>query len=124
VSWLSVAGAFILLCSTPAYLHRSLRGPTRPHPLSWGIWAALGILGAAASAVAGAGASVIVLCTTAALDVLIFVVALRRRDRALARNELWPIVPAALGVGVWAASRDPLAATIGVVLADTCALCA
>lgn len=119
MAWLGIASALILIATTPAYLQHSLSGPTRPHPLSWGIWAGLGILGAVSTTVAGGGASVIVLYTAAVLTVVVFVVACRQHATGIARSELWPVFPAAIGSIVWIVSRDPLAATIGVVVADS-----
>lgn len=121
VAWLGIASALILMATTPAYLAHSLNGPTRPHPLSWGIWTGLGFLGAVSTTVAGGGASVVVLYTAAALTLLVFVVALRQHDSRISRSELWPIVPAAAGLILWIVSRDPLAASIGVVVADSSA---
>jgi hypothetical protein len=120
-AWLGIASALILIATTPAYLRHSLSGPTRPHPLSWGIWTGLGILGAVSTTVAGGGASVIALYTAATLTLLVFVVALRQHDWRISRSEYWPILPAAAGLIVWIVSQDPLAATIGVVVADSSA---
>lgn len=119
MAWLGIAAALILLATTPAYLQHSLSGPTRPHPLSWGVWSVLGILGAVSATVAGAGVAAVPLFTADALTVLIFVVAWRQREGEISRSELWPAVPAAVGAIVWIASQDPLAAAIGVVLADS-----
>jgi hypothetical protein len=87
--------------------------------MSWGIWTGLGILGAVSTTFAGGGASVIALYTAAALTLLVFVVALRQHDWRISRSEWWPVFPAAAGLIVWIVSQDPLAATIGVVVADS-----
>lgn len=120
MTWTAILGALLMVAATPAYLHHTVHGPTRPHPLSWGIWTTLGILGTTATAVAGGGPAVLVLGVTAALDLLIFIVAIRQHRGQMSRYELWPIVPALFGVAVWAISSNPLAGALGVILADTC----
>ncbi len=121
MSWLGAVGALILLAISPVYLRRSLRGPTRPHPVSWGIWSALAVVGAIANHAAGGGGAVDVIFVMAAIDVAIFAAALRVADAKTSAREAWPVIPAAIGVAVWLGAQDPLAATIGVVTADACA---
>ncbi len=119
MAWLSIGAALILIATTPAYLRHSLSGPTRPHPLSWGVWTVLGTLGAISTTVAGGGVAVVPLYVADALTALVFVVAWRQRDAGISRSELWPAIPAAVGAIVWIASQDPLAGAIGVVVADS-----
>ncbi len=119
MAWLGIAAALLLIATTPAYLRHSLSGATRPHPLSWGVWTVLGTLGAISTTVAGGGVAVIPLYVADALTALVFVVAWRQRDAGIARSELWPAIPALIGAIVWVASQDPLAAAIGVVIADS-----
>ena len=114
-------GALILVALFPFYVHRCLRGPTRPHPVSWGIWALLAIVGAASNGAAGGGEAVIVLYLMVAMDICIFVVALRNDSRSTTLAETWPLLPAAVGAAVWIGAQTPLAAAVGVVVADSCA---
>jgi hypothetical protein len=116
-----VMGALIILALSPVYLRRVLRGPTRPHPVSWGIWWVLAAIGAASDGAGGGGSAVIVLYAMVAIDGAIFIAALRVAEGRTSLWELWPLLPAAVGVAVWLGSQDPLAAAIGVVSADTCA---
>jgi hypothetical protein len=119
---LGVIAGVLLLGLTPAYLLQTLRSHARPDPVSWGIWATLGTLGALSNADAGGGAAVIVLTVTAGTQVLIFLVALRGGRLATGAAALWPLALAAIGAVVWLTSGSPLAAATGVVLADACGL--
>lgn len=122
MTWPGIAGALILLALSPVYLRQCLRGTTRPHPVSWGIWATLAVLGAAATAAAGGGGAVIVLGAIAAIEVAVFVAAVWRAGALVSLRELWPLIPAAIGAALWIVSQNPLAGAIGVVVADICGL--
>jgi hypothetical protein len=116
-----LAGIIAVLCS-PAYLVPVLRGSIRPHPVSWGIWATLGIIGFVSTTVEGGGPATIVLGVTAALQVVVFVLAVTRSGVSVRLAELWPLVPAVIGMIAWLTARDPLAAVIGVIVSDACGL--
>lgn len=119
---LGVIAGLLLLGLTPAYLVQTLRAETRPEPTSWGIWATLGIVGVLSNADAGGGAAAIVLSVTAVTQIAIFAVALRSGQPPSGPAALWPLAPAAIGAAIWLTSRSPLAAAVGVVVADACAL--
>lgn len=119
---LGLASALALLALGWPYLRQCWRGTARPHPLSWGIWAVLGIIGTAATVAAGAGPAALVVAASAAPQVATFVVALRRSTLRVTVRELWPLVPAIAGCVVWMVAREPLAAALGVVVADACGL--
>lgn len=121
MTWLGVIAGLLLLVLTPAYLRHVLSGSVRPHPVSWGIWATLGILGAAATASAGGGPAVIVLAVTALLEVIVFLAALQGHHEVSPRA-LWPLAPAVIGTAVWLTAASPLAGALGVVVADSCGL--
>lgn len=119
---LGLAAALALLALGWPYLRQCWKGTARPHPLSWGIWAALGIIGTAATVAAGAGPTALVVAASAALQLATFFVALRRSPLRVTARESWPLVPAVAGCVVWIAASEPLAAAFGVVVADACGL--
>lgn len=119
---LGLAAALALLALGWPYLRQCWTGAAQPHPLSWGIWAVLGVIGTAATVAAGAGPTALVVAASAGLQLATFVVALRRSPLQVTARELWPLVPAVAGCVVWIAARQPLAAALGVVVADACGL--
>lgn len=122
MSWLGLAAGALLLCLTPLYLIECFRGGARPHPLSWGIWSSLGVLGFAATLACGAGPTVVVLGVTAALQVTVFIVAMTGGRTTVSWREAWPLLPALAGSLVWLLAGSATAAALGVVVADSCGL--
>jgi hypothetical protein len=62
---------------------------------------------------------VIVLYLMVAMDICIFVVALRGGGPSIRLVDTWPLLPAAVGAAVWIGAQTPLAGALGVVAADS-----
>lgn len=116
-------GSALFVALLPWYLRAIFAGGAEPHPLSWGIWAAISVAGMlSTTAGGGAGPMAIVLAVASLVQCVIFAMALVRAPLALTARDLWPAVPAAIGVVAWLIARAPLLATVGVVVADLCGL--
>jgi hypothetical protein len=71
-SLLSIFGTAVALYSGALYLWSIVRGPTRPHRVTWGGWTLAGILGLWASYEGGAGIGLLVTATFVIIVTLTF----------------------------------------------------
>jgi len=73
-----VAGA-IAGCAALRYVYTILRGETRPHRTTWGVWTLIGGLGAGSAVDGGAGPGAYVALVYLALHAVVFLLSLSRR---------------------------------------------
>jgi hypothetical protein len=116
-----LAGAVSTIDAVP-YVRDILRGSTRPHRATWGIWSVLGITAFLAQAADGASWSLLMVGVQAASMSAVFGLSLWRGIGRLGRAELALLAVAAGGVIGWSASSEPVVATLGVVVADLAAV--
>jgi len=124
---LPVLGGLIVVSEGILYIRGIVKGNTRPHPFTWGLWTVLGTIGFVAAIFGGGGIGLIPLGTLAVEDLFIFIFTLRylhlHKDQE--DNELvspWLLVIATVGVIAWLLSNEPALAAIGVVIADSMGL--
>lgn len=122
---LGLLGAVVAACAAHWYVYSILRGETRPHRTTWGVWTLIGVLGTGSAVDSGAGPGAYVALVYLALHVAVFLLSLSRRfgkpggephDGALGLLAVSAIV-------LWQVAHLPagLAATVAVV-ADGLAL--
>jgi hypothetical protein len=73
---LVLLGVGIELVSMLYYIRSTLKGSTRPHPISWAGWTAIGIVGAWAARSGGAGLGFYIAAAFVAVTASIFVISL------------------------------------------------
>jgi hypothetical protein len=76
---LGIAGALLAGLAGGWYVYTVLRGGTRPHPATWGVWALSGALGAWSAVEGGAGPGAYVALVYLALHIVVFLLSLSKR---------------------------------------------
>ncbi|MGA3150423.1 MAG: hypothetical protein ABSD10_02290 [Candidatus Saccharimonadales bacterium] len=74
--WLTAVGLIVELVGAVYYLWTILKGSTRPQPITWGGWTAIGAVGAWASYSGGAGLGFYIAASFVAVTASVFVVSL------------------------------------------------
>src|SRR5438105_2836867 len=72
----SLVGTVIALVGGSSYVWSIIKGRTKPHRISWGVWMLAGILGIWASHDGGAGAGLLVTATFAVIVTVTFALSL------------------------------------------------
>jgi hypothetical protein len=111
------AGACSCVDELP-YIRDVLRGRTRPHRGTWGIWALLAITAFTSQLAAGAGWSLLMLGIQAVSVTVVFVLSIPRGVGGLGYAEVALGAAALCGIAGWLASSRPVVATACVVVAD------
>ena len=115
---LGVAAGAIAVVDTIPYVRDTLRGRTRPHRGTWGIWGVLAIVVCLSQRADGASWSLLMVAAQAALTSFIFLLAIRRGEGGMSSPELAMIALAGAGVIGWIVVDEPIVATACVVAAD------
>ena len=115
---LGVAAGAIAVVDTIPYVRDTLRGRTRPHRGTWGIWGVLAIVVCLSQRADGASWSLLMVAAQAALTSFIFLLAIRRGEGGMSSPELAMIALAGAGLIGWIVVDEPIVATACVVAAD------
>lgn len=78
-SLIGLIGALLFVPSTLYYLFTIVKGTTRPHPITWGVWSLIGILGVSATLEGGAGAGAYSAIAALVVQLLVFVISLNKK---------------------------------------------
>lgn len=116
-----VAGLLQIVATAP-YLRDTLRGTTRPHRATWGIWGALAFVVFASQWASGGTWSLALAAGQALACGSVFALALRRGVGGVSLLELGLVGIAALGIVGWRVADDPVVATCAVAAADLVAV--
>jgi hypothetical protein len=119
---LALIGGLLVAGEGLFYIRGIMRGSTRPHPFTWGLWTALGAIGFAAAFVGGGGIGLIPLGTLMVENFLIFIFTLRQNHPGEQRVSPLLLLIASVGVIGWLLSNTPAIASISVVIADSMGL--
>ena len=76
---IGITGAVIAALAGGWYVYGVVRGGTRPHPTTWGVWALIGALGAGSAVESGAGPGAYAAVVFLALHTVVFGLSLSRR---------------------------------------------
>lgn len=100
------------------YFMDIFRGKTKPHVFTWLGFAILTGVAFAAQLTKGAGPGAWVTACTAAVCLLIAVLALNRGEKNITKSDWFCIVASLVGIGLWFFLKDPLWAVIVITVAD------
>jgi hypothetical protein len=118
---LGVAAAVCSCVDALPYIRDVLRGWTRPHRGTWGVWALLAVTAFTSQLVGGAGWSLLMLGIQAVSVTVVFVLSISRGVGGLGYAEAVLGAAALCGIAGWLASSRPVVATGCVVVADLAA---
>jgi hypothetical protein len=105
---LGAMAAFIGLAGYAPYLINVVRRQTKPHAFSWLIWGLLQSIVFFASTSKGGGAGAWAIGAPAALNLLIFAIALFVGEKEITRMDKASLALAFLGMALWVATTDPV----------------
>lgn len=116
---LSILGSIIAVGAYFSYIWSIVRGQTRPHRVTWGVWAIAGILGLWASLDGGAGIGLLVTTTLVAFIAVIFLLSLvpKYGKPGGEPSDKWVGLAAIVAIIVWRIVHfsPSIAATIAIV---------
>ncbi len=104
-----------------AYFRNIFSGRTRPHAFTWLTWGILAGIAFAAQVSGKAGPGAWVTGVTAAACMAVFFVALFRGERNFPMLDWLCLAGAALAIGVWLFTKDPVGAVLLIILTDALA---
>ena len=117
-----VVAATIAVASLLPYIANIVRGVTRPHLVTWLVWTAMTAVAFAAQVVGGGGPGAWATGCTAALCVVILLLAATHRgEREVAFLDLLSLSACALAGLAWALTRDPTGSVVLVSIIDAMA---
>lgn len=114
----AVGAGVIVSIGAPFYLRDILRGKTRPERTTWLIWSVLAIIAFFSQLKLGARWSLVFIGLGAVGNLIVYGLSLRHGYDGWKGGDKLALVVAGLGLVVWAVTRSPLAALLGVVIAD------
>lgn len=111
---IGIVALLLAVVSYGLYIRNTLTGHTRPHAVTWLIWATLNGFVFSEQLIGGAGPGAWVTGGAAAANIVIFILALRFGERSIARLDWLCIALVGVMLTFWFQIDDP---TISVVLA-------
>jgi hypothetical protein len=113
-----IAGVVVGIIGYIPYCRDLIRGTTKPHTLSWLVWALLSAVAFAAQAAAGGGAGIWTTGLMALYCLMIACVALLRGETEITAFDWACFGGALLGIAFWFFTRNPLGAVSIVTVVD------
>ena len=116
---LGIVGAAVATVAAIYYVYDIIRGDTRPHRVSWGVWALIAVLGAGSALEGGAGAGAYVSLVYVGLTVIVFLLSLAPKyGKPGGEWYDWPLGLAAVGTIVaWQVFGLPVTVAAAVAVA-------
>jgi hypothetical protein len=105
----ALAGLVAVTQGAP-YIVSVLRGHSRPHRASFGIWAGVGMVLSASYITAGARTTIWAGLALLAQDIIVFLLAIKRGEGGLGHFDLACVAVAVVAVAAWAFTDDPAVA--------------
>lgn len=121
---LGITAAIIAAWAAVIYVRDTLKGPTRPHRVSWGIWAVIAVLGAGSALEGGARFGAAVSLVYVGLTVVVFILSLAPKyGKPGGEWYDWPLgLVAAATIVAWQMFELPVSiAAVVAVAADSAA---
>lgn len=112
-----LTGALTVAMIVP-YIRDILHGKTRPERGSWFIWSVLGGVALASQFAKGAQTSLWLPGGQTAAVIVILVLSIRHGVGGITRRDLIALAAAAIGVGLWLSTSEPLIALWIVILTN------
>lgn len=113
-----IASGVLVFIAMPPYIIDVIKGKTRPERMTWFILSLLGIIAFVSQIQAGASWSLVFSGLDTLGSLTVFALSLWHGVGGLSKLDLLALAIATFGVIVSFISKDPLAAIIGVILAD------
>lgn len=114
--------AILATMAGPSYVIGIIRGSVRPQRMTWFIFSVLGVIAFAAQVSAGASWSLVFSGFDLVGNLLTFGLSLWRGTGGTTRLDWAALAIAVVGMGVAVVTRQPVAAILGVILADLCGM--
>lgn len=114
--------AILATMAGPSYVIGIIRGSVRPQRMTWFIFSVLGVIAFAAQVSAGASWSLVFSGFDLVGNLLTFGLSLWRGTGGTTRLDWAALAIAVVGMGVAVVIRQPVAAILGVILADLCGM--
>lgn len=113
----TIAGIITLVAYYP-YIRDIFKGTTKPVRATWFIWSVLSVI-ALTSQIASGGRWSVVMTVAQMLGVTtVFILSIKRGYGGLGKKEIISLIVAALGLGLWVVTNQPLLALLCVVIVD------
>lgn len=104
------------------YIYSTLRNRTKPHVFSWLIWAIMMGVMCMAQLEKGAGAGAWVMMLSSSMCCFITLLAVFKGTRFITRMDWSALTLAAVGIGLWQVTGDPLLAVLLMISVDVLAI--
>jgi len=118
---LGIFAAILGVVSLAPYIRDMFRGITKPHPMTWFVWALINIVAFFAQVAGGGGPGAWVSGVVAFECFVIALFSLSRGEKRMVALDWWCFAGALTGLILWQVTDDPLAAIILVTLTDALA---
>lgn len=115
---LSVVAVAVGVVAVVPYVLAMRAGRTRPHSMTWAVWAALTAVGFAAQVAGGGGVASAVLGVSAVICAGIAIYAWRWRHEVSHRSDRYAFAGVVVAALAWAATSNPLAAVALITVVD------
>jgi len=120
--FIGIASALLFLAGDMPYLLDTFKGKTKPHRVTWGIFALLNAIGFANQYAYGANNSLWLFGAGAAMTGLIFLGSLRNGEGGRSTTDITCLLIGLAGVALWVLFKSPLYSVLANVLAGVAAL--
>ncbi|MDE1865965.1 MAG: hypothetical protein KGH94_04995 [Candidatus Micrarchaeota archaeon] len=100
------------------YIWKTFSGKNKPHAFTWLIWSLLLTIGFLAAALKGGGPGTWAVGVPAALELLVFIIAIFKGEKDIDRMDVATLMAALLGIVLWLLTTNPLWAVIIVASVD------
>lgn len=100
------------------YFRDIFANKTKPHAFSWLVWAALTGIAFFAQLSDHAGPGAWVTATTAAISVVIFLLAIKKGEKNITLSDKLNLLGAAVALGLWFITSNPLLSVILITVVD------
>ena len=118
---LGILAACIGVVSLAPYIRDMFKATTKPHPLTWFVWALINIIAFFAQVAAGGGPGAWVSGVVALECFAVALLSLSRGEKRITVLDWWCFAGALAGVIFWQLTNSPLVAVIFVTLTDALA---
>lgn len=113
-----IFSAVLAIIAYPPYFISVLRGKTRPHVFSWGLWTLLTWIAFAIQVAGGAGPGAWSTGITGVCTTLIAVISFKHGEKNITRSDWAAFLAGLAAIPLWIWTKDPTASAILVTLID------
>ncbi len=107
---IGVIAGLLAACSFAPYIRSILRGTTKPHRASYGIWSLLSMIILVSYFVTGARGTIWLLLSITSLQTIVFILSFKYGMGGFQRLDVVCLTGAVIGLILWAVTENPLTA--------------